>query len=122
MSEKTQCSICNCQFLPRADGIQKCVSCNNLYPDANTLEEVRDKTVANKDVVKMFTIEDIEGLIYKVLNQVGINLKKCDKCGNLFHPKSPAQKFCQSCATKKVVKETIKEVKDAENEKEIGNE
>jgi len=115
MSEKDQCSICKCQFLPRADGVQKCVNCNKLYPDANTLEEVRDKTIANKDVLKMFTTEDIEGIVYKILNQVGISLKKC-KCGNLFHPKSPAQKFCSDCSKKKAVKDVVKEVKDAENE------
>lgn len=120
MSDKTKCSICGCLFQPRADGIQKCVNCNKLYPDANTLEEVRDKAVANKDFVKMFTTEDIEGIVYKILNQVGITLKKCGKCGNLFYPKSPAQKYCFTCATKKAVKEVVKEVKDVENE-EIEN-
>lgn len=116
MSDKLKCRICGCQFQPRADGIPKCVNCNNLYPDANTLEEVRDKTAANKDVAKMFTTEDIEGIVYKILNQVGINLKKCDKCDNLFHPKSPAQKYCSDCSTKKAVKEVVKEVVSAENE------
>ena len=114
--DKSKCGICSCQFQPRADGVDKCVSCLRLYPNANTLEEVRDKTVANKDVVKMFTTEDIEGIVYKILNQVGINLKKCEKCGSLYHPKSPAQKFCQDCATKKSVKDVVKEVKEAENE------
>ena len=116
MSDKLKCNICNCQFLPRADGVQKCVNCKKLYPNADTLEEVKNKNTANKDVVKMFTTEDIEVIVYKILNQVGINLKKCDKCSNLFYPKSPAQKFCQDCSTKKAVKEVVKEVKEAENE------
>ena len=122
MSDKSICGICKCQFLPRSDGVGKCISCNQFYPDANTLEEVRNKTVANKDIMKMFTTDDIEGIVHKILNKVGINLKKCEKCGNLFHPKSPAQKYCSDCSTKKSVKEVVKEVKDAEDKKETKTE
>jgi len=113
--EKSICDICKCQFQPRTDKVNKCINCNRLYPDANTLEEVRNKTVANKDVVQIFTREKIESIVHDVLNKVGINLKECEKCKSLFYPKSPAQKFCRDCSAKKTKETKTEDVKGIEN-------
>jgi len=92
-----QCVICKASFRPEAMVGQKCKNCNGLYPDAETLEDIKDP---NKERARLLNEPVIKEIIYEILAEAGICRVRCEKCKRLFFKKSPAQKFCDACKSK----------------------
>lgn len=103
MSENLTCKICAADFRSLENG--KCVLCNKLYPDSNSLKEAKEKKNPKSKENEGHLHNIILEKIYDVLHEHGI-LVKCE-CGNAFFRRSPAMKKCVECKDKKeVIKET----------------
>jgi len=89
--------ICGGDFYSNALVNGKCVICAKEYPNENSLNEVLAKKAPNKELITNLTEARVKTLIYEILEQANITRKKCEKCGKLFFPKSPAAKFCSKC-------------------------
>lgn len=89
-----QCVICKANFLPEAMVGKKCKTCVGLYPDAETLEDIKDP---NKERARLLNEPVIRDIVYEILAEAGIVRKRCEKCKAKFFSKSPAQKFCNNC-------------------------
>jgi len=114
--ENVKCPICSCYFLPKTAKQTKCATCENIYPDASSLEELKNRDRANTDVPKKFSEDQLKSMVLSILDELGLNLKVCDKCGKPFIPRSPAQKSCPACRDKSnETKETKNDVKGTDN-------
>lgn len=101
MSEQSKqgekCVICQANFRPEAMVGAKCKTCEGLYPDAQTLEDIKDP---NKERARLLNEPVIRQIIYEILAEAGIKRKRCEDCKKLFFPRSPAAKFCDKCRPK----------------------
>jgi len=95
--EDPQCSICKANFRSEAMVGSKCETCDKLYPDAKTLEDIADP---NKERARLLNEPVIREIVYDILAEAGIVRKRCETCQKKFFPKSPAQKFCSVCRFK----------------------
>jgi hypothetical protein len=73
---------------------KKCVSCNDLYPKANSRKEIKNP---RRPLAETMTYETVKRLIYEVLEEANIKRHECEKCKKLFFRSSPAQKYCSAC-------------------------
>ena len=97
MADEQKCIICEAFFRPSAMVGTKCGSCNSLYPNAKTREDIK---VTNKNRAQTLTDETVRVIVYEILEEANIKRAKCETCGKLFFRNSPAQKFCQVCRDK----------------------
>ena len=110
MSEDVKCVICQANFRPATMVGNKCKTCNGLYPDAETLEDIKD---LNKERARLLNEPVIRQIIYEILADAGIKRKRCEDCKALFFPRSPAAKFCDNCRPKVEPKKTESVVKES---------
>ena len=94
MSNDNKCILCQASYVPQAMVGNKCRTCNALYPNAESIDDIK---VENKDRAETLSIQVVEKMIYRILEDAGIVRKKCENCGSLFFSKSPATKFCKAC-------------------------
>lgn len=107
-----QCVICAANFRPEAMVGQKCKLCNKLYPDAETVEDIKDP---NQERARLLNEPVIKEIVYEILAEAGIRRVRCEKCKKLFFKKSPAQKFCDACKSEmKASKESKVDNKETE--------
>ena len=92
------CIICKAGFPNSAMKGNKCVICAKLYPEAESVEELRDKNSHNK--AETLTDVTVRKMIYAVLEEAGIKRFKCEKCSSPYYKTSPAQKVCVACRNK----------------------
>ena len=100
-TDSVKCNICGADFRPEAMKDGKCEQCNKLFPNANSLKEIRDKK--NPDKVNEGNLHRVViEKVYDILDNLGI-LSECS-CGKKYYKKSPAQKKCGECPEKKETK------------------
>jgi len=92
------CVICKAGFPDSSMKGNKCLKCHGLYPDAESVDDLRNKNTN----VKAETMSEsvVRRMIYDVLAEAGIKRHKCDKCSSLYYRTSPAQKTCSVCREK----------------------
>jgi len=78
----------------------KCKECHKAHPNAKSREEV---LVVNKNKARTLSEEVVKEIVYNILEDAGIKRVSCDKCGNLFFKRSPAQKQCSKCKVEETV-------------------
>jgi Zn finger protein HypA/HybF involved in hydrogenase expression len=100
MSEQA-CGICKADFPTSVMIDGKCKKCQGEHPDVETLEEFKEKQ--NKDDKRRTLSEKVvKDIVYEILeNEVGLKRIRCAKCQAKFFQKSPAQKYCEHCKSKK---------------------
>lgn len=101
-----QCVICKADFRSEAMIGKKCKTCAGLYPDADSVEDIKKP---NQERARLLNEPVIRDIVYEILAEAGIVRKRCETCKAKFFSKSPAQKFCNNC--KSTVKKEIDNVK-----------
>ena len=94
MANDVACILCKASYVPQAMVGNKCKTCNALYPNAESIDDIK---IENKDRAETLSIQVVEKMIYRILGDAGIVRRKCENCGSLFFSKSPATKFCKAC-------------------------
>lgn len=96
------CVVCNGEFHKGTLVNGKCSICKTAYPDANSLIEAIERHGKKQETLLNLTEDRVKILIYEILIDAGLTRKTCEVCNNLFFPRSPAQKTCQSCRDKNI--------------------
>lgn len=94
MSEEGICRICEASFRPEAMAGEKCLSCESLYPKAQTRDDIK-LDVKNKS--ETLTTDLVKKLIYEILEDANLKRHECEKCKKLYFRTSPAMKYCLKC-------------------------
>lgn len=94
MSEEGICKICEASFRPEAMVKEKCISCDSLYPKAQSREDIKINT---KNKSETLTTDLVKDTIYEILEEANIVRHPCEKCKKLFFRRSPAQRQCKNC-------------------------
>lgn len=91
MPDESFCNICEAGFRPEAVKEGVCNGCAKNYPGAKTKEDILK---INKPKARTMSEATVKEIVIETLEEAGIKRKKCERCGKLFFPKSPASKFC----------------------------
>ncbi len=94
MAEEGICKICEASFRPEAMVEEKCISCDSLYPEAQTREDIK---INNKNKSETLTTNLVRDIVYEILEEANIVRHPCEECKKPFFRRSPAAKYCLKC-------------------------
>ena len=100
-----RCCICEQEFIKRKMINNKCQLCHRNFPNANSKEEAQEQVKKEQNAYNAGSFEArVEKQVNEMLVEWGL-LNIC-ACGNPFHKKSPAQKYCSAdCSAKETKNE-----------------
>lgn len=102
MNKENKCSVCLSEGFKSGnlDENNVCTMCNKLWPGAKTPEDRNKKkkpeVESHEATIKELVTNEVNNLLesYEILH-------RCLECSKLYFKRSPAQKQCSECGTKK---------------------